>query len=480
MTTVPLDADVIVIGAGISGLKAASDLHEKGVSTLVLEAHTQIGGRIYTERNTSTGNHYDLGASWFHSTMENPVYDQFISKWYDPSKVKYDDYNIGFVMNNETGTFPAGCSINAIVDEMKYYAAHLEKDQTLHQTVIDYLRMKKDLITTDEVKYSTAVFKMAELMNGGTWDMITSKLAYGPGTGRDSFNTIGYDKVVDRIVENYPIDEKVILNTVVKSVEKIETGKADEATVKVTTKDGKVYQSKFIILTSSLGVLKLSVEDPSEEGAITFNPPLPRSITENFSKTHFTTLGKVIVEFEKAFWPDNDKFLVLSIPYDVDLNVASGKACSVKPFDDYSNFAPAKAFDFPCLVANFNVVRGIPSLMFLLPSQPMKQVEAASNPQEYGYELIKPIIAKLSGLKESELPKPKLVLTTNWGSDPYVRGAITTCAPGDVLVNDALIEGFGNIRFAGEGTAYQGHACAHGAYLSGEREASVIIKKLGL
>lgn len=102
MTT---DADVIIIGAGISGLKAAADLHDNGVSTLVLEARPRIGGRVYTERKTSTGNHYDLGATWFHSTMENPVFDKFVGEWYTPSEAKYDDHNIGFVLDTETGSF---------------------------------------------------------------------------------------------------------------------------------------------------------------------------------------------------------------------------------------------------------------------------------------------------------------------------------------------------------------------------------------
>ena len=42
------EPDVIVIGAGLSGLEAALTLEENGLSVLVLEGRKRVGGRVYT------------------------------------------------------------------------------------------------------------------------------------------------------------------------------------------------------------------------------------------------------------------------------------------------------------------------------------------------------------------------------------------------------------------------------------------------
>ena len=40
--------DVIVVGAGVSGLSAAKVLADKGADVLVLEARDRVGGRTWT------------------------------------------------------------------------------------------------------------------------------------------------------------------------------------------------------------------------------------------------------------------------------------------------------------------------------------------------------------------------------------------------------------------------------------------------
>src|SRR5690242_4592029 len=62
---------ILVIGAGISGLAAASRLRARGFEVTVLEARGRIGGRIWTDR--SSGYPLDLGASVIHGAHGNPI-----------------------------------------------------------------------------------------------------------------------------------------------------------------------------------------------------------------------------------------------------------------------------------------------------------------------------------------------------------------------------------------------------------------------
>lgn len=57
--------DVIVVGAGVSGLVAAGELGKRGLSVLVLEARDRIGGRIFTHREPQSGAPIELGAELF-------------------------------------------------------------------------------------------------------------------------------------------------------------------------------------------------------------------------------------------------------------------------------------------------------------------------------------------------------------------------------------------------------------------------------
>ncbi|MFF9045147.1 flavin monoamine oxidase family protein [Streptomyces parvulus] len=57
--------DVVVIGAGASGLAAATALHTTGRDVVVLEARDRVGGRLLSTPVEEPGRALDLGATWF-------------------------------------------------------------------------------------------------------------------------------------------------------------------------------------------------------------------------------------------------------------------------------------------------------------------------------------------------------------------------------------------------------------------------------
>ncbi|HTI75104.1 MAG TPA: FAD-dependent oxidoreductase [Mycobacterium sp.] len=64
-----LDADVIIVGAGLSGMIAARKVLEAGLTPLVLEADERVGGRILTQE-VMPGIPVELGAQWIGDTHE--------------------------------------------------------------------------------------------------------------------------------------------------------------------------------------------------------------------------------------------------------------------------------------------------------------------------------------------------------------------------------------------------------------------------
>ncbi|MBM5824792.1 MAG: FAD-dependent oxidoreductase [Cyanobacteria bacterium M_surface_10_m2_119] len=62
-----MEADVAVVGAGLSGLVCARELIRRGLRVQVLEARERWGGRMHGHR-TACGLTVDLGGQWVGAT----------------------------------------------------------------------------------------------------------------------------------------------------------------------------------------------------------------------------------------------------------------------------------------------------------------------------------------------------------------------------------------------------------------------------
>ncbi len=84
--------NVVIIGAGLSGLTAAAVLREAGVHVQVLEADVQIGGRILALRDPdSNGAIADLGPTWVW-----PKHQPVVARWLeDLGAATFEQFNEG-------------------------------------------------------------------------------------------------------------------------------------------------------------------------------------------------------------------------------------------------------------------------------------------------------------------------------------------------------------------------------------------------
>lgn len=233
---------VAIVGAGVSGLAAATWLVQEDYDVTIFEAQNRIGGRIWTDR--SLGIPLDLGASWIHGTRGNPLTDLA------------NDLNVGTRATDESYIVRGG-------DGRKMSNAELP----------DWL----DNIAS--VQHSLGAD--GNDVNGSAYG---SDSDYG---GDEVILPGGYDQLLSAVPDSLDIRYTHVL----KHVETTGHG--------VLLRDTKGREARFdaVILTIPLGVLK--------QGSISFSPPLPGWKTEAIARIGMGLLDKVYLRYDEVFW-DND------------------------------------------------------------------------------------------------------------------------------------------------------------------------------
>lgn len=65
--------DVVVVGAGLSGLQAAYSAQQAGLSVAVVEARDRVGGKTWTVPLASGRGCVDLGAAWVNNRTQSRI-----------------------------------------------------------------------------------------------------------------------------------------------------------------------------------------------------------------------------------------------------------------------------------------------------------------------------------------------------------------------------------------------------------------------
>lgn len=429
--------DAIVVGAGISGIAAARELAKQGLSVRVLEARNRLGGRLNTDRTAGSAP-YELGCSWLHESLDNPLWAIAEENGID---LVYDDSS-AMVFNKDGPIDPALGQLGS--DFGAFVGVHFEdnKQDVSLKEMIDKFAKFHPKMTAEQKKALPQTLRIPQISKGQDWNKVSAKSLLSAPKGRDLLVLGGYDKIYNVIKQG--IEDKISTGT---PVESIDTSDPSKVTVKTASEE---ITAKYVIVSAPVGVLK--------KNGIKFVPEPPSEFKAALDTTDVAEVGKVYFEFEKAFWPDMDKFVFVG-----DSEAVDGTSTS-----------------YPLVISNwykFNGSGKYPGLGIITPPPLTNKFE--SDPSK-AFDHFTPALEALRTDKSVPLPKPTKVTSSKWTVDPYSQGSYSTYTVGNDREEavKAFEKGFGRVRFAGEHTTVRGATFAHGAYRSGIREASKIVDEV--
>lgn len=406
---------VLVVGAGISGLAAASQLRKQGHEVVVVEARDRIGGRIWTDR--TLGVPVDLGASWIHGPQGNPL----------TGLARQAGVATAVTPDDEVTVWGPGGPVAArdLVDAESSYWDLLEAAQELAWELDSDINLSQAVRRAqpgawDDPLHRYFLKAYTEFEVGASADRISARSWDDDEAfeGADVVLPGGYDALIRLLAEGLDIR----LNEPVLTIRHGARGAA------VETEKGS-READHVVVTLPLGVLQSS--------SIRFVPTLTNLALNLVS---MGVVNKVALLWDEPFW--------------------SG--------EQYFGFTQG---EFPYYL-NASRFAGAPMLMTFALGAVAEPCEAWSES-----ELRERALAPLRSVWP-QAPYPKAVLRTRWRDDPFARGAYSYAGIG-VTAEDfaALGRPVGDsLLFAGEHTHPQYRASVHGAYLSGLREAERIAR----
>jgi monoamine oxidase len=431
--------DVLIIGAGISGLSAALELARAGVRTEILEARDRIGGRILTVVDPSLNHSIELGAEFIHGLAPEiwlPLQEHNLQ----PAEV---DGDLWCSIDNKIQK----CDFFARADKILSAMDDEGPDESFQQFLA---RRFPDTHDAEAKRWATGYvsgFNAAEPDLVSVHWLVHSRQAEEKIEGDRAFRLAGgYQKLVDIFsLELRRRNVHVHLNTEVRSV------RWKAGSVEIAAGRGAsigLYHSERALITVPLGVLQA-------EDAIEFYPAWPEQKRDALQKLAMGRVVRVVLCFRKRFWeqltgaPGSKSLADLSFLFSRD-----------DLFPTWWTLMPER----------------VPVITGWAPAGSALKLTGPSKEQ-----IIDQAIESLSRILRTEKPLITAQLTQgyfyDWDSDPFSRGAYSYVKAGGEGCQATLGSPLdGTLFFAGEATDTSGHnGTVHGAIASGRRAAKEIL-----
>jgi monoamine oxidase len=436
------EADAIVVGAGVAGLKAAHELIAAGRSVIVLEANERVGGRL--KRVESAGRVGDVGGQWI-----GVGHDVLLGEAKRLGIETYAQYESGLTIlqllgkiTRFTGNVPKMPPL-ALIElgllqrrwdrEMKtlpadapWNAPRAEEwdGQTLESWIVKHLRTRAGrefarLVPRGawaaEARQVSYLWFLDALRNAGGLDYLMAV----KGGALDSKFKGGMQQIAQRMGDE--LGARLMLGTPVEKIVQDSNG------VRVITPKGE-FTARFVIVAVP----------PGPVSRIQFEPHLPASRDGLQQRMPMGAIIKVIVSYAAPFWRDAG----------FSGQVATDDDALGIVMDDARETGPATLL---CFIEGRHAVE-----MSAVGRDERKKAVIASLVKFFGAKA-----ADFIGYEDND-----------WLIEPYVHGYVGHMPPGAMTrFGSALREPCGRIHWASSETATEWAGYIEGGLCSGIRAA---------
>ena len=462
MSTADRTVDVVVAGAGYSGLHAARHLVAAGLDVLVLEARDRVGGRVWTEV-TPGGATVDQGGQWLGPTQDHlaALAKEFdaptFPTWVQGANVEVRD-GTRHEFHGLVPTSDADASADAIAalldldllaqevpaDEPWTHPDAVGLDQRTLAAWVDEnveSRAARDMIATAvlavygaEPSELSLLFALGYAHGGGSM----SALIRTAGGAQETRFTGGAQQLALRLAGE--LGDRVVLEAPVVGVDHGPRGAV--VTASRTAPDGST--SPWRVSARRVVVAM----PPAVQARIAFDPPLPGARDQLAQHAPMGSVTKIHAVYDRPFWRDEG--------LSGQLIADTGTVRAV--FDDSPDDAS----------------HGI--LMGFIAGSEDRRLEGVGPEGRRALAL-----AELAFGFGPRAAEPAEFVEQRWSAEPFSRGGPVACfAPGLLTsCGEALRAPVGPIHWAGTETATAWSGYIDGALSSGVRAADEVVSALG-
>jgi monoamine oxidase len=303
------EADVIIVGAGLSGLYAARELKNAGYQPLILEANDRTGGRILTE-SPIPGIPLELGAQWIgdtHARMFRLAAELGVDTYaqYEAGDTKYELCGTGVLTQTEFHQrFGADVeSVNRVLATLDTLAATVSAEapwlapdaaewdaitagawydaqglSPVARTLLEICTVGILAVPTVEVSFLHLLFT---IQTCGVGAALFSEAEGGAQTTRFVGGTA---QIPDRLAAQ--LADHILLNTPVQTIEQTADG------VVVGCRGGQTFSAKRVIVAIA----------PTLAGRILYDPPLSGARDQITQRMPHGSAMKAFFVYDEPFW----------------------------------------------------------------------------------------------------------------------------------------------------------------------------------